>query len=527
MNVDWCRTGPSITAFHKSGAYVRVLIGGRGAGKTAGGSCMDAIRHCWFNAGAKVLFVRKTETSQASSTIETLIQCCKQMGDLYLEQPGSLFRVWNGGLTVRLPSALAVERYNEFMLTNPDKAALNDWLDNEGDRLCGYVQMKGLPSGEIAASNLRGFECSRLIFVEADQIAQRDFQLALACLRWKGSDPETCDDNGYILEAGCVLDTNPPSPRHWIAKMEDEQMSKPSDERDMEFWHISTYENEHNLPQGYIERQILMPYKGNAAMIERMLYGRYAEAFDGDPVVWSFDAEDHVGEDLPWPKGAYLVRGWDFGTRNSVVWSAYFTLHGEEYWHDLHEQYLEGSDTERQVISAKKTTQEEFPFWNNREICSGVLDFCDPAGANANFGQSVMVGDRAMKGSSVAILNSHGVFPGVNMFNRTLQVTLAIVNRLMQRRDKKGQTVYKVDKKHCPIMYRALAGEYRYPKVGDPGYGSGAPLKGEICGNVDHIHDAGRYAKINCLRLVREDYVQTKTPNYMATRKNPNPTKRY
>lgn len=526
--VDWCRPGPSITEFHQSSAYVRVLLGGRGAGKTSGGSCLDAIGHCWHNAGAKVLFVRKTETSQASSTIETLMSVCNQMGTLYEEGPGSLFRSWNNGLTVRVPSRLAVERYNEFLLTNPDKSAVAEWLSSVGDRLCGYIQMKGLPSGAQAANNLRGFECSRLIFVEADQISERDFQLALACLRWKGSDPETCDANGFIRDAGCVLDTNPPSPRHWIAQMEAREMAKPPEERDMEFWHISTYENQHNLPEDYIERLILMPYQGNTAMIERMLWGRYADAYDGDPVVWAFRVEDHAGDDLPWPSGAYLVRGWDFGTRNAVVWSAYWRDGDDEYWHDLHEQYLEGSDTERQVIAAKAQTEEHFPFWNDRSICAGVLDYCDPAGANSNFGAQVAVGDKLMKGSSTTIMQSHGIFPGMNMWTRSLQITLTICNRLMQKKDRFGNPVYRVDRKSCPILYRALSGEYRYPKVGDPGYGSGAPLKGELCGNVDHIHDAGRYAKINCLRLIREEYEQTQKPAFSGTRrKNPNPAKRY
>lgn len=488
---------------------------------------MDAIRHIWHNAGAKVLFVRKTETSQASSTIETLYQCLGKMGDLYRETDRSLFRTWNNGTLMRLPSQLAVEKYNEFLRETRTPQEIAEWIDNEGDRLCGYIQMKGLPADTHAQSALRGFECSRMIFVEADQIAERDYQLAIACIRWKGTDPRRCDENGFILDAGCILDTNPPSPRHWIAKMEEREMAKPPEEREAEFWHISTYENEHNLPPNYIERQILMPYAGNEAMIQRMLYGQYAEAFDGDPVIWAFDSTKHVGEELPFPTGAYLIRGWDFGTRNAVVWSAYWEQDGCEYWHDLCEQYLEGSDTERQVVAALKKTEEEFPFWNDRTKCAGVLDFCDPAGANSNFGSQVSVGGKLMKGSSVTILNSHGVFPGTNPWNRSLQVTLAICNGLMQARDKNGNVCYKVDKKHCPIMYRALAGEYRYPKVGDPGYRSGEPLKGELCGNVDHIHDAGRYAKINCLKLMRSEYEETKKPIFTRSIGNPNPKKRH
>jgi len=48
---DWYKPGKSIREFHNSSALIRVLIGGRGSGKTTG-CAVEAIRHCLNFAGA-------------------------------------------------------------------------------------------------------------------------------------------------------------------------------------------------------------------------------------------------------------------------------------------------------------------------------------------------------------------------------------------------------------------------------------------------------------------------------------------
>jgi hypothetical protein len=518
---EWYRPGKSIQDFHNSRAFVRVLVGGRGSGKTSG-ITVDVIRHCWQNAGAKAMLLRKTEASQTDSTIETMLICFEQMGPLYKDTGDSLFKIWNGGRTIRMPSLKAVEAFNEALPTWKTKSDRMRWLANEGTRLCSFIECRGLPHINISQSKLRGFECSMMVFIEADQIDEASYNLSLACLRWKGSDPDTCDDKGFIIDKGAILDTNPPSPSHWIAKLEEEEMKKPEAESTMEFWHISTYENEHNLPPGYIENSIILPYRKNPAMIDRMLWGRYADAFDGNAVYYAFDPQNHVGENLPWPKGAYLVRGWDFGTRNSVVWSAYWVEDGCEYWHVLAEQYLESSDTERQCREALKLTDLEFPFWNNRDICAGVLDFCDPAGRNSSY----LVSDARMR-DPIAVLKTFGIYPGYKtaINQRGLQVSISLVNRLMEKRDAKGHFVFRVDRKNCHRLYRGFAGGYRYPKVGEANYGKDEPLKGILCDNLDHLQDGFRYSAINCLRLLWAEFTKKNPPNFAAHRVNPNPNR--
>lgn len=500
--------GKSAKEFLKSKAFIRVLCGGRGAGKTRV-LAEDVTRHLWRNAGAKAIIARETEVSQADSSIDTFAALFETLGNAYSPECG-LFKSWNNGRTFRLPSRLAIERMEQECASFNESQVAN-WIAVNADRLCGFIDFRGLPDAE--KGKFRGMECSYLALVEADQIVKRQFDLGLACLRWKGVDPATCDERGFIKDRSVVLDTNPPGTKHWIAQMEAEENAKPAAERQMRFWHISTDENAHNLPENYIRDQIMLPYAKNPAMIQRMRYGQYADAFDGSPVFYNYDQTLHVGYDLPWITGAYLVRGWDFGTCNAVVWLMYWEHEQMEYLHALHEQYLEGSDTDRQAGLAIKTTDSEFPFWNNRTICSGLMDYCDPAGNNSNFGVSRNLKGEKI-GSCVQILNTHGIRPGTMLWQRGVQIGVTLINRFLAKRDARGQACFKIDAKHCPHLHAAFSGGYRYPQAGEPGFGHDEPLKGEHKGIMDYSHpaDAFRYPALNTLKLLKHEYQATKDP---------------
>lgn len=529
--LEFGQHGPSIESFLHDNHFIRILLGGRGSAKTTA-LAEDITMHIWQNAGSKAIVARETETSQADSSIATFEKYFETLESIYAPGLG-LFKTWNNGRTFRLPSRLAVERMQEDCKDFTTRSEIAHWIQTEGDALCGYVEFRGLPSAE--KGKFRGMECSYLALVEADQIARRQFDLSLACLRWKGSDPETCDEKGYIRDRCVVLDSNPPSPYHWIAKMEDEEMAKPESEQRMRFWHIATYENEHNLPEHYIRDTILLPYQKNPAMIQRMLWGRYAMAYDGDAVYYNFDATIHVAapsacdEDgnLKWTKGAYLIRGWDFGTCNCVVWMSYWSTKKDEYLHVLAEQYIEGSDTDRQARDAVALTISEWPWWNDREQCAGLLDFTDPAGASSNYSASHNNAGQKIS-SCVDILRTHGITPGSLLWQRGIQTGIAIINRFLAKRDSRGNPCFKIDGKNCPKLLAALGGGYRYPKTGEAGFGGQEPLKGLAHQEFDfsHLADAFRYPALNILKLMKEEFEATKKPNFSANRRNPNPLKR-
>lgn len=515
---EWYKPGPSIQEFHDSQAKVRVLIGGRGSGKTTG-VAVDVLRHCINDAGARVLCLRKTQVANDDTSVVTFNQAYEKTGFRVTDEDISLFRKWDGGLTVRIPSRDAVDAYNKFVSELPrTKAQIRAWIANEGDRLCSYIVFRGLKDEEKSQGQLRGFECSMMVMIEADLLEESDVDLGIGCLRWKDAYGE------YFDHYSLILDTNPPNPRHWIAEMEKKKIKE--NDNNYQFWHISTYENAHNMRPGYVE-DLEGQYRNKPAHRRRYILGEYADLFDGSPVFFAFKEDRHAREDIPWPQGAYLVRSWDFGSTHANVFSAYFKVDFDiggkivpvEYWWDLFEFFNEMSDTERQCRSMLDITEREFPFWNDRSICSGVMDFCDPAGAA-----------KTDKGSSVEVLMKNAIFPRWQTRVRSLDTTIAIYNRLLETKDPEGRWVYKIDKKYCPRLFSASLGEYRYPFKGEAGYNTGEPIKGPKANGADHIADASRYGKLNCLRLMQrmmDESLKPKTGILADNRRKINPKKRW
>lgn len=501
----WYRPGPLMEKFHESTARVRVIIGGRGSGKTTGVS-LECIRHGWYNAGAKIYVLRKTQDANDTTTLDTFEQTFQKSGTGYQETKTSLFKKTDGGVHFRIPSQLACQKYDEFKSSGRrSNRDMEIWLKSVGDVFCSHIHFAGVPSSQYRASRFRGYECSMLVFVEADQLEKEDLDLGMACLRWKGADPTVCDQVGCIKDCGVVLDSNPPGTMHWIASMEreayesqgfkeGEAFSLPSIRdkvKSREFWHIPTEENAHNLPQNYVD-DLKAQYDDNPSMLDRMLLGKYADAFDGKRVFHKYK-QAHAYNSLAFPRGAYLIRGWDFGTTHAVIWSAYWEDGGDEYWWDIAEYFATQSDTDTQCRRVREITNKLFPYWNDRDQCSGVRDFCDVAGAQ-----------KKAEGSSLKVLATHGFFPGYSRMG--LPESIALYNRLLQKRDRYGNLIYRLDKFSCPRLHTASSGGYRYPNPGEPGHGSDEPLKGDAGQNYDHIADASRYAKINCMRLLRDPH---------------------
>ncbi|MDR1190310.1 MAG: phage terminase large subunit [Verrucomicrobiales bacterium] len=494
-NESWYQPGPKIAEAHHSAAFARFLIGARGCGKTTF-DAVEAIDHGWHHAGSKILVLRKTEESQAATAIETFNATYTKCGDLYQDSELGLFKKWEDGKEARLPSRAAVEAWQEFLKSNPTKTQKKLWLQTEGHRLCSWVLFRGLNHPQIAGNKLRSFECSMIIFVEADQLTRDNFDMALMCLRLK-------DAHGREHPDYCaIVDTNPPDPDHWIAKLE--QATADGEFPKYRFWHIPMTDNAHNLPANYVANAIAT-YQHNPAMYRRMIEGEYEYVYNGSPVYWGFRVGEHAAEALPWPRGAYLVVGWDFGTNNANVFSAYFASDETEYWWDLLELTASGSDTETQCRAVLAQLDGYFAFCQDRNVCAGVLHFCDPAGA-AN----------KSTGSDLKVLKSYGLHPGYRTAERGLATTLAIGNRLLEMRDQRGAPVYRVARAGCPTLVAGLCGKYRYPEKGEPGYGNGQPLKGPAGDDIDHVMDAWRYAKINCLRLANEEHGQAPMVGVLA-----------
>lgn len=522
--------GKSIQEFLGSPAFIRVLLGGRGVGKTRA-LAEDITAHLWQNAGGKAIVARQTEVSQGDSSIQTFWDYFESLGPLYQSAGIGLFKSWNNGRTFRVPSRLAIERMQVECAEMKTRAEIAHWILTKGDALCGRIEFRGLPDAD--KGKFRGMECSYFALVEADQVLEKQFNLSLACLRQKGVDPDTCDERGFIKDRCVVLDSNPPAESHWIAEFEKREEKKPAHDRIAQFWHISTYENEHNLPENYIRDTILLPYANNPAMIERMLWGRYADAFDGKPVIYAYQRGAHewhpryAGDRMPWMRGGTCVVSQDYGTNNYSLISCLKTHNGYTYWHAMREIYLTESDTDRQALEVLRVLAEEFPFWNKQnDVCPQTLFFGDPAVRNSSFTK------KGAAQSPLAVLHTHGIFPGYKI-GAGLVPSLAVVNRLMQQnhlikdKDGKERTMwhFRISTDGCPLLCRALRGEYRYPTKDEPGYGADLPLKGELCNHADHKVDGFRYGVLNVFGLDFEKHPEALMPKY-AQHSNPEPARK-
>lgn len=266
-----------------------------------------------------------------------------------------------------------------------------------------------------------------------------------------------------------------------------------------------------HITQDKIDR-IISKYGASSPFTRSALHGEFLESWDGKPVYYAYDQDIHEGEDLPWPIGAYLCRGHDVGTHAASVWSAYWQENGVEYWHDLFEFYADGFDTDRHAREVIRITENEFPFWNDRQTCAGVIDAIDPAAANSSYTRTINVNGKNVAESALNIFRTYGIMPVYRTRARGLIETIGIVNRLFEKRDHKGRPVHQVDRKSCPRLVRGFRGGYRWPKDDDKSANKDIPLKGLACDNLDHGCDSHRYNCINNLRLLNAESERAKKP---------------
>jgi hypothetical protein len=513
QTTDWYNPGKSMAEFHQDPASIRVLIGSRGCGKTFG-VMVEAVKHCWRSAGAEVRVFRKWASSQRDSVADTLQEVLEYMGPAFEDTGRSLCKKMENGTRVRIPSKVALEMWVKYLADNPRASAseIDNWLETTGSKYCGHIVMDGLPDDDKAEAKIRSSQVSMLIFVEADQIKEAHVIMAEGCLRKRDADGKFFEDYSIILE------TNPPSPRHWLAKWElgDESWRAGDTARGIpprkkcKFWHIPIYENVHNMRPNYAE-DLEEQYANDPCGFNRFVLGQYDEHYAGTPVFKNFTSA-HVRESLGFPQGAYMVRGWDYGgSNNTVVWLSYFVDEkGYERFWALKELWLQHSTVEEQATASLKITEDEFPDINDKLHIAGVYDFGDIAG-----------GQKTATGSVVNVLSTFGIYPGAMKMG--LEESLSVISRLLSARDDEGKPLFLVDKVGCPKLYSALRGEYRYPLPGEPGWNASImqPLKGIACNHADHVCDALRYAAVNMFRLLRVDNAE----RFHRVKKGLNPKK--
>lgn len=276
---------------------------------------------------------------------------------------------------------------------------------------------------------------------EAEEVDEEEFRtLAFGRLR------------GTVGPRRMVLASNPPNIDHWLYDFFVSQANA-----DTAVHHFSTYDNQTNLPDGYLAKLETMPPMWK----RKYLYGQWGVLAEGAQVFTNFRDDLHIAP-LKYAAGLPLIRGWDFGFHHpACVW---LQVAPTGHVAILHELLGKEEDLRHFAKRVVETTNQRF----GPRTCE---DYCDVAGTQKN--------DRGP--TAVQILhNEFRIFPGyrkVGLFQSVTQI-----NDLLERLPL-GLPMLRLAP-HCRLLREAFAGGYCMDKKTD------LPKKD---GFYEHVVDALRY----------------------------------
>lgn len=237
---------PKQSAFHLSGAKYRLYIGAWRAGKSFAG-CEEGLKQSILYKKNCGLIGRKDFTDLRDTTMKTFFEVC----------PEELIASYN-------------KTEHHIVLKNGSEIYFRELKDGTG----------------LGSLNLGWFYID-----EAEEIEEGIFE------RLKG--------RLSLKSAGCRgwLTSNPPNEDHWLYKQF--ELSK---DPDFKTFHASTYENEKNLPDGYIADLEKLP----PSWRKKYLEGQYGFTPDGTPYYEGYVENLHK-QGITYEEGLLLHCGWDFG----------------------------------------------------------------------------------------------------------------------------------------------------------------------------------------------------------------------
>jgi hypothetical protein len=158
-----------------------------------------------------------------------------------------------------------------------------------------FINWRGLDDPQKAKSS----EYACIVMEEADEFTLDDFKFLRARVRKKGPWP-----------LRIILVLNPCDEEHWIYKQFVEHRKDYEESGGLMVLHLSSYDNEENLPENYIQNQMAGLTKDE---INRYIFGQWGAILRGKPVyVDVLNPNIHLQK---WEirNDMTLLRGWDFG----------------------------------------------------------------------------------------------------------------------------------------------------------------------------------------------------------------------
>lgn len=424
--------------FHASSARFIVLVGGQGSGKSR-------------------------------ALIEELIQSG-------LDYPGYPMAVYRKTLPALRDSTL-----HEYRMMVPEGLGRMheshlQYTFNNGS----FINFRGLDDPNKAKST----NYATIVMEEADEFTYEDFNFLNGRIRASGDWP-----------LRIILLLNPVDENHWIYKTfvtnfdamdAAGRVANKNKGQGCLVLHMSTFDNEENLPAGYIESVCagLSPDE-----IDRYVHGKWGTIVKGVPVyARMLNPALHL-RSVQFDSSMRVVRGWDFGFNHpACVWVIVDPL-GRK---NINAELL--GEKEHLDLFAKRVME----IHRSRYGDAPTLDYCDPHGADQKDSGPTSV--ETLAGLGIFAQYDRGVRdyvePGIQVVRKELSTLIEGVPELT------------VDPR-CTIARAGLFGKYVRDEDGFP----------KKDGYYDHIMDALRYISYNHKsNAVIKDIIQARKNRLRPTR---------
>ena len=424
--------GPTAEKMHMSLARTKIVRGGVGSGKTR--------------------------------------SVCEHINNVALQYPGSLHFIGRKDIT-----SLSKTTQKEFLekVVSPETV----YTFNVNDNTLYYQNGSQVIFREAKEPDkVKSLELTTYMLDEADENPNDEIQRRLnERLRQKikiNGKTVTPPYTGFIV-------LNPVDENHWIY-----ELAQLSGEIDLQDFRFDTYENEKNLPPGYIQeiKRSNPPWE-----VERLVHGHWGRSVKGRPVFHGFSDDSNVRSLKTLPFEPLLV-GWDFGYNHPAVSFAQSDRRTGRYYQL------------REFVGRKQTLHDIVPIIEKTIhglVSPGfpVLHFGDPHGADKK--------DTGL--SSIEVLQHHY---GIHVTSRR-EVIKTGIDEIQHKISTKypldmgnpdiKESLFLVDKS-CKVTIGALSGGYYRDE-------KGKPVKD---GYYDHLPDTIRYIIVNNMgkSLKMKNYVR-------------------
>ena len=433
QRIEYRPTGATLTRFHQSNAFARLLLGPVGSGKSVACGAGEILARSIAQAPGPD-GIRRTRWIVVRGT--------------YAELMTTTLRTWNDWVPARFGRFVQGQPIvHHLQFADVDMEVVFLSADREED-----------------VKKLLSFEATGIWINEAREVPESIFNAALARV---GRYP--AQRNGGCTWSGVILDSNPAGLDHWLRRLFVEERPEGFELFHQPGGRTPEAENIANLPAGYYKRLAAsMP----ADWVRVYVDSEWGFAFDGRSVFTEYSDTLHVSQQVlePLPHSPVIV-GVDFGLAGSAA--VFLQRDARGRYLLLHELVAEQAGVETFARLLSLELAEAFPG-------NQVTIYCDPA---AN--QRSQLDER----TALGFLRGLGL-PAKAAPTNDILLRLEAVRRTLSRLvDGRPGLVLCPNATH---IRKALAGGYHYQRIKVSGAERFAdmPQKDEH----SHIADALQYA---------------------------------